>query len=481
MPQRILAVEIAGDRLRAATADRTWNSFQFIGVFETQRTADEESLVPALNRLLEKTGHPDVVVSALPPDRVAKRLLELPFKDLRRLHQVVPFALEEHLPFAVDGAAVAFVRVGREGDNSLVLAASVRKQDIQDHLGLLASAGLDPKTVTITPFAVASLFARSRNGTARTAHLLVDAEQTSTSVVLLDKQGIPRAMRSISAGLITPDGSPRGAEELAPIINLMRQTMLAHSAELDHADLIVTGRGAAVPKVRANLADLLSLPARDFNCSALFEGASPDLIRFVSPISMLLGETPDHPVELLNFRQGEFAFRGRTRGDLTPFYPTAILAACLAGFVLLHLSLGVYGKVHRLHLIDRQIAKVAAPVLGGEASGDPVVQLRSGISAMDKQLRLLGGDPSRSFVLDTLMSISQAVPPRIPAEFEEMQIDPSGVRITGLADSFGTVDEVKRALDQSGEFGTIEVTHATSGSQANKVEFRLSADFKGTE
>src|SRR5262249_8706926 len=190
MPQRILAIEIAGDRLRAATADRTWNSFQFIGVFETHRAEGEENLAPALHRLTEKTGRPDIVISAMPTESVAKRLLELAFRDLRKLHQVVPFALEEHLPFPVDGAAVTFVRVGRKGDQSLVLAASARKRDMANHLELLASAGLDPKTVTITPFAVAALFARSKNGAQSSAHLVIDAEQSSTSCVLLDRQAI---------------------------------------------------------------------------------------------------------------------------------------------------------------------------------------------------------------------------------------------------------------------------------------------------
>jgi hypothetical protein len=478
MPQRVLAIEIAGDRLRAATADRTWNSFQFIGVFETHRSEGEDDLAPALRRLTEKTGHPDVVISALPTDSVAKRLLELPFRDLRRLHQVVPFALEEQLPFPVDGAAVSFVRVGRSGNNSLVLAAFARKLEVQTHLKLLASAGLDPKTVTLTPFAVASLFARSKNGKQPTAHLVVDADQGSTSFVLLDKQGIPRAMRSIPAGLLTSQGVPRSAEETGPIVNILRQTMLAHTSELDSADLILTGRGASIPKLRGSLADALTLSVHDFDYSALFEGAQPDLVRFVNPVAMLLGEVPDHPVELLNFRQGEFAFHGRTRGDLTAFYTTGLLAACLVGFVLFHLSLGLYGKIHRLHLIQREIARVAAPVLGSEESSDPIGQLRSGIASMDKQLRVLGGNMSRNSALNTLLTVSQAIPPRIPAEIEDLQVDPTGLRVTGLADSFTTVDQVKRALDQSGDFGSIEVTHANSSNEPNKVDFRLSADFK---
>ena len=181
MPQRILAVEFVGERVRGATADRTWNSFEFIGVFETHRGVDEPDLVPALTRLVEKTGRPDILVSALPAESVAKRLLELPFTDSRRLHQVVPFALEEHLPFAEDGSVVTFTRVGRQGDSSLVVAAYVRKQDLQSHLELLARAGLDPKTVTLAPLALAAMFARARNGRPRGSHFLVEADPSTTA------------------------------------------------------------------------------------------------------------------------------------------------------------------------------------------------------------------------------------------------------------------------------------------------------------
>ncbi|MGO9602088.1 MAG: pilus assembly protein PilM [Candidatus Binataceae bacterium] len=481
MPQRILAVEIAGDRLRAATANRTWNSFEFIGVFETHRAADEADLGPALTRLIEKTGHPDVVISALPSDSVAKRLLELPFGDARRLHQVVPFALEEHLPFPVDGAIVAFTRVGRSGENSLVLAAFARKQDVDHHLQLLARAGLDPKILTLAPFAIAAMFARSQNGSEPTAHLVVDADQYATSFVLLDKQGIPRAMRTVAAGLFGPDGLARVAGEMTPVINAMRQTMLAHAAELDHADLVMTGRGATVPKLKSTLSDALSIEAADFDVTKLFEGAQPDLVRFATPIAMLLGELPVKPVEMLNFRKDEFAFRGRTGGDLTPFYTTAALAACLLGFVILHFILGFAGKVHELRALNREIARIAGPVLGESDPPDPINELRSGIAAMNKHLRLLGGNLSRNSALDTLMAVSKSIPSRFPAEIEDLQVDPTGLRITGLADSFATVDQVKRALEQSGEFESIEVTHANSGNESDKVEFRLSADFKDTE
>jgi type II secretory pathway component PulL len=157
MAQRILALEFVGDRVRAAVAERSWNSFNLAGTYDKVRADGETDLSGALSRLIAETGQPDIVISALPADRVAKRLLELPFKDTRRLHQVVPFALEEHLPFPVDNGTVAFTRVGREADHTLVMAAMVRKTDMQHHLDLLQKAGLDPKTVTLAALALAAI------------------------------------------------------------------------------------------------------------------------------------------------------------------------------------------------------------------------------------------------------------------------------------------------------------------------------------
>ena len=41
MAQRILALEMGADRVRAAVADRSWNSFHLAGVYEKPRAQDE--------------------------------------------------------------------------------------------------------------------------------------------------------------------------------------------------------------------------------------------------------------------------------------------------------------------------------------------------------------------------------------------------------------------------------------------------------
>ncbi|MGH7836432.1 MAG: type II secretion system protein GspL, partial [Candidatus Binataceae bacterium] len=319
MGQRILALELSADRVRAALADRSYKALELVGVYEQERAAGEPDLAGALTRIVAAAGRPDITISALPGEFVAKRLLTLPFSDHRRLKQVVPFALEEHLPFAVDDAAVAFARVGREDASSLVIAAFARKAELRRHLEVLGSAGLDPKIVTLSTQALAGLLARARNGRGG-AHLVLEIDDASTSMVLIDEAGTPRAMRTVGRGLALPLGPRTPQNAAAPMLTAIRQTLLAHSSEQATPDLVLAGSAAATPALRDELAAALEVSVRDlgdFDCSALIQGLSSEPTRFAACLAMLLGEAPVAPLELLNFRQGDFVFRGPS-GALHP-------------------------------------------------------------------------------------------------------------------------------------------------------------------
>ncbi len=479
MPQRILALETPGDLVRGAIAERTWNSLQLTGVFEEERLSGETGLAEALKRLLIRTGKPDMVVSALPGEFVVRRLLELPFSDMRRLNQVVPFALEEHLPFPVDDAVVAFARVGRDNGNTTVVAALARRADLRNHLELLASAGLDPRMVTLSELAIAALIAEHKvSATASSAHLLLAIEPRTTSIVLVDSAGMPRALRTVQAGPAS-DGEALGRAATASILSAARQTLLAHSAEVQMPDVVLAGAGAASLDLRREIAERLATSVHDageFGASALLNGSGSEKNRFAGCAAMLMAVSPGAKVELLNFRQGEFAFRGRVRGDLTPFYPSAILAGAVALVAILHFALGVSADLARLHKLNRAIAAAAAPALGPREPDNAVDALRSAIVKMDKRLQLAGGGIESS-PLEVLLAISRDLPRRLPVEMETLTFDAAGVKLNGETDSFASVDQMKNALRRDRKFGTVEVVHAKAVS-GGKVSFELNVSLR---
>jgi Fimbrial assembly protein (PilN)/Type II secretion system (T2SS), protein L len=475
MGQRILAIEVSGDCVRAALADRTYKSFELVAVYEQERTTGENDLSDALNRTVSAAGRCDVVISSLPGEYVAKRLLALPFTDHRRLQQVVAFALEEHLPFAVDDAVVAFARVGRESSNTLVMAAAVRRHIVRQHLELLGGAGLDPKTVTLSALALAEMLTRARDGSP-SAHLVIDIESACTSIVLVDSAGTPRAIRTVGHGLDFHVNGALRAPATNAIFAAARQTMLAHG-DKERPELILVGAAAETPGVPDLVAQTLQVPVRDigeFDYSGLIRGSVAISKRFAGCIAMLLGEAPSSPLELLNFRQGEFAFRGRS-GTTAPLRIPILLVgtAAFAGF--LQFSLGVAVSLRQLHLLDRQIQKITAPALGKVDPAKAQASLAARLADMSSRLRLMGGNVGHGSPLDVLEALSRVLPPGMPAEVQMIQIDDSGMKLEGEADSFTTVDQVKRALERDGSFGQVQLDHAAASSEPGKVDFHLSA------
>ncbi len=189
---------------------------------------------------------------------------------------------------------------------------------------------------------------------------------------------------------------------------------------------------------------------------------------------MLLGEAPVNSIDLLNFRQDEFAFHGRTF-DAAPLYTSALLAVGLAALLVLHAVFSTVGSIRRLRALDRQMASIAAPALGKHTPKDIIAALRSGNANMSTQLKLMGGGSAHSAPLDALFAISSALPPQLPVEFSDIEIDEAAVKLDGEADSFGTIDQVKKALAKSHRFSDIEVEDAKVTGTSGKVDFHLSA------
>ena len=118
----------------------------------------------------------------------------------------------------------------------------------------------------------------------------------------------------------------------------------------------------------------------------------PNTGKFSSCIAMLLGEMPTEPLALINFRQGEFMFRGRVRGDLSPFYTSGILVAALLAVLIVRFTLGVSANLHRLNQVNAEIAAVAGPELGESDPANAKTQLQMGIAKMNKRINLIGGN-----------------------------------------------------------------------------------------
>jgi hypothetical protein len=294
-------------------------------------------------------------------------------------------------------------------------------------------------------------------------------------MVLVDAAGTPRAMRTVAQGLDFQNGGARALATNA-IFAAARQTMLAHS-EQQRPALVLAGSAAEAPGACDMMARALQTPVRDigeFDYSMLIHSSRAIPKRFAGCIAMLLAEAPSNALELINFREGEFAFHGRS-GAPAPLRVPMLLGGIAVGAALLQFALGLIVSARQLHMVDRQIQTVTAPALSAEDPATARIALQTKIANMNKRLHLLGGSLGHGSPLEVLSELSRALPPGLPAQITALQVADDAVKLEGEADSFTAVDQLKRALEHNGEFGQVQLDHAAASSEDGKVEFHLSA------
>src|SRR5215468_1193806 len=152
MPQRIFSLKIDEGELRASVLQTTFRDYK-VAAFHRAPVANGATADQLKRFLAQHAEAGDTILSALPGDRVTWRTFFLPFRDLKKVAQTVPFELESNVPFGLDEVVVDYQILHRDRAGTTVLAALVQKEDLERHLELLQQGGADPKVVDIGPLA----------------------------------------------------------------------------------------------------------------------------------------------------------------------------------------------------------------------------------------------------------------------------------------------------------------------------------------
>ena len=114
---------------------------------------DENPFKTALETLCSEidTDGCDCVVS-ISADHFSYRILQIPFKDAKKIKMVLPFELEPTVPYPVDDLIIDFIDLESVGhnDHTDVIAVAVPKSELIPYLGTLGASKIDPEMVTLS-------------------------------------------------------------------------------------------------------------------------------------------------------------------------------------------------------------------------------------------------------------------------------------------------------------------------------------------
>lgn len=119
-----------------------------------------QTQVNAIKKIVSTVGTFDEVVTTLSSSAIIFKELELPFLGRETLKMVIPFEVENVLPFALDDAVIDFLvtREDSEKRSSTVLVAAVRKEDVRSQFELFQKADISLHILTVDVFALYRLY-----------------------------------------------------------------------------------------------------------------------------------------------------------------------------------------------------------------------------------------------------------------------------------------------------------------------------------
>jgi len=419
----------------------------------------------------------DCVVS-ISADHFSYRILEVPFKDPKKIRMVLPFELEPTVPYPVDELVIDFLDLqsARQNDHSEIIAVAVPSSELAPYIKSLAEFKIDPEMITVSGLPAAMCLANQAE--ADEDQLFLEINKASSSLFIVNK-GRLKLIRSFP----TPTAADNRAAALGSFV---RRTLAAYGElcqdEYQPPGMVVTGAGfngagldadvskiLDIPVKRLNFADRLKIPINSENVKpwnpALMDNA---LALTVMEIEGIRG---------LNFYKGQFAAKKFIVRNKRSLIKTGILAAAVLALLFFSIIMESFTLNRQLDLIDQQITGLFQETFPEvKRIVDPYQQMQVMVQEARKNstLQTASGPHIRS--IDILNSISKSIPESIVVDISRMVISPDTVLISGTTDTFNSVDDIKIKLEQIDFFKKVTISSANLDRSGKEVRFQLKVE-----
>ncbi|GBD25717.1 hypothetical protein HRbin30_01041 [bacterium HR30] len=486
MPQRVLALEVRTDQIRAALVEASFRDYKVIGLHKLSLRSGED-LEETLRDFVQQINfQPHTIVSSLPGELVTLRTFFLPFKDRKRLDQTVPYELETQVPFDLEEVVISYQVLQREKTGSQVLAALVPRTDLERHLNALQGAGLDPKVVDFAPLASLNVLQLLDLPVAeRTVFIGGEIDRLT---VALYRGGALVGIRTItpaSAWSLPDSGEGNGRPEVlenvvSDLMAELRWTLLALNGDSveQGTRCVLVGEGIYFDQLAGGLRTELGmnvLRLQESPLKGLPSALREQLPPFTAPIGLALREIQPDRCYGLNFRLGEFAYHRGQQELRRALFGSATLAVIALGLFVLQTYLNYRYLEAQLAAVNNQIRYIFRQTLPDvQRIIDEGRQIREEIVAAEKRLKLLGSvaPPSGATAIDALNAISTAVPESLKLEVDEYVMDTEEIKIRAHTDSLDTPNAIREAIANGKYFADVQVKDIKTAPDG-RVDFRI--------
>lgn len=458
---------------------------------------DRQAVISEIQGFLSQFAEPpDSASVILSSPRIFYQYLQLPFREPRKLDQVVPQQVQDTLPFDLFNCITDSLVTAEESPGSFkVLTAVALEQEVALVLEFLAEAGIDPKVITTASAAIGqSVFSLGED--IQLPCSVVSVGTRSITVACISQEGTFFGLRELPSGNqiqsqasdifrtfvafhsrdpeyfeSTFGFSPRGGKDDSNIVEHVNSRQLNHEGaspiyvidtnadlcrKLESFGLPVIGVSSLPWFVTKTTVDTLPAGGEEDAHSpqtslvALAEAQSVELAWAMGALAeeMRGGWTS---ILSFNFRKGPYTFRPAFATVLQALKEEAFyLALAAVCFVVWCASLHISAK-RDLAAIDIAMVKSVNRVFENEKVPPmrEVVFVEDKLRDLETKLNNMGSLSSLSSSLsplDTLRTLSELIAPSYDIDVDSFNVGYSLISFQGTAAQSSTIGALEPAL-----------------------------------
>ena len=407
------------------------------------------------------------------------RNFQVPFKGQKKIRQILAYELEPLMPVPVDDLVLDFHTIETTDNSNLssIFVAGLENGRISSYLDILTTHGIDPDIITVGGSYPTAQYLSKMPDIVPNALLVEIDPQESTIIAIMAKQ--IHLIRTIG---LNPDTS-----QTARSLSLEIQRMvIALEEQFDVGfkpeQIYLTGPGRVTPDFQEDIEKFTQYPVSICDLASLTNTPLPEAraadwnpagMDPALALTLLFSER----THCLNIRRGPFAVKKHWAEHKSRFIKTGGLAVLVVMIGFMNIMIDSNNSSKQLFRLNNRIQEIFQSTFPEVTRiVDPLQQMRVKIEEI-KKTQVFEGDTGRYIPrIDILEQISSRISSKIDVDLDRLVISPDNILISGITDTFNSVDDIKSQLSQVSLFKSVTISSANIDKPGNRVRFKLKID-----
>jgi len=488
MVKRCIGIDVGSSYLRVVQILRAGERFHIEKVFRTQTRRSTDSLSDILRTLTRQHGfdrRAGIAIS-MPRNSVFFRNHQTDFAGAEQTSGPESSALEHNFPIQPDETVAQVCSYFRlPGDKYSVLTVAVSKESLHERLGILAGARMRPNLIDAAIFAIHSAVTVNHPEIKTGQAIIAYIDESYLTLAITENDNI-LIVRNIPIVHYSDDNVDSVREQVAKAFSheaeISWRKVFRREIGQDTKIYLISGDDAfdgieMLIKKNLHCQTIIVNPYAKVKCSVEHNGDAAICIAEGLAVRALAPEETTG----VNFLEADNADTKSVLNLKKEFMVCATLIVAIAVVWLVGLFVQLTSLEAEYAQVKNEIKEVFQRVLPEEKNiVNPLVQLEQKLQSLRADYAFFGSTSNAAIgPLEVLRAVTNSIPSG--ATIENMLITTETVRLAGTFQSFESVYNWQRLLQDAPQFSTVDVQDIRREPQSKLVRFTILASLSALE